>query len=261
MNFDARAPSLPLLNFPFNNGGTDEWKLYRNKVQQAIDNAKTHFYRDRVMQLKQDDPSSWYRHIKLMSSSSQTSKIINVPGASQAQPATVANVINGHFSSVSANMSRLDPQGLPAYLPARQPPKLQPWEVFKELSKVRPGKSAGPDGIPAKLVHLFAAELSTLLCDVLNTSFAEGTPPCQWKQAIVVPVPKEQPPRLERLRPIALTDHFAKVAEQFMSKWLLADLIPVNSEVELVYLMFITWLTWWTICVKMLKKEETHQLL
>ena len=121
-------------------------------------------------------------------------------------------------------MSPLATQSLPSYLPATQPPKLQPWEVFKELSKVKPGKSAGPDGIPAKLVHLFAAELSTPLCDVLNTSFAEGTPPQQWKQAIVVPVPKDQPPRLERLRPIALTDHFAKIAEQFMSKWLLADI-------------------------------------
>ena len=121
-------------------------------------------------------------------------------------------------------MSPLDPKLLPAYLPAKQPPKIQPWEVFRVLNKVKPGKSAGPDGIPAKIVHQFAAELSTPLCDVLNASFDEGAPPNQWKQAIIVPIPKEQPPRLEKLRPIALTDHFAKVAEHFMTKWLLADI-------------------------------------
>ena len=131
------------------------------RSQRAIKNAKTHFYRDRVMQLKQDDPSSWYRHIKLMSSSSQTSQIINVPGVNQAKPAIVANIINGHFADVSANMSPLATQCLPSYLPATHPQSYNPGEVFKELSKVKPGKSAGPDGIPAKLVHLFAAELST----------------------------------------------------------------------------------------------------
>ena len=43
--------------------------------------------------------------------------------------------------------------------------------------------------------------------------------------AMVVPIPKEQPARINRLRPIALTDHFAKIGETFVSKWIMEDVV------------------------------------
>ena len=75
-------------------------------------------------------------------------------------------------------------------------------------------------------MKLFAIELSTPLCQVLNSSFAEHVVPKQWKKAIVAPIPKEQPASIENLRPIALTDHFAKIAEHFIVKSLLEDVNP-----------------------------------
>ena len=118
----------------------------------------------------------------------------------------------------------MDISRLSAYLPARKPPQVQPWEIFRQLSQLKPGKSSGPDAIPAKLIKLFAYEFSSPLCDILNCSFSEQVVPTQWKKAIVVPVPKEKPASVEKLRPIALTDHFAKVAEWFITKWLLSDI-------------------------------------
>ena len=44
--------------------------------------------------------------------------------------------------------------------------------------------------------------------------------------ATVVPIPKEQPPRIDRLRPISLTSAFAKIAEEFVCDWILADIQP-----------------------------------
>ena len=41
---------------------------------------------------------------------------------------------------------------------------------------------------------------------------------------VVVPIPKEKPAKWDKLRPVSLTDHFAKVAEGFMAKWLLMDI-------------------------------------
>ena len=52
----------------------------------------------------------------------------------------------------------------------------------------------------------------------------EGAVPPQWKRAVVVPIPKEKPARWNKLRPVSLTDHFAKVAEGFRAKWLLKDI-------------------------------------
>ena len=42
----------------------------------------------------------------------------------------------------------------------------------------------------------------------------------------MVPIPKTSPPSVEHLRPISLTDHFAKVAEKLMASWALSDMQP-----------------------------------
>ena len=59
---------------------------------------------------------------------------------------------------------------------------------------------------------------------ILNASFQEGSVPPQWKRAVVVPIPKNNPPKWNQLRPVSLTDHFAKVAESFITDWLMKDI-------------------------------------
>ena len=114
---------------------------------------------------------------------------------------------------------------LPAYLPAKDPPpQLYPWEVHSELKKINPIKSGGPDKIPGKIVKEFAYELSIPLTNILNASFTGGIVPTQWKTGIVVPVPKQNPPSLDKLRPISLTSIFAKVAEGFVAGWVIDDI-------------------------------------
>ena len=56
--------------------------------------------------------------------------------------------------------------------------------------------------------------------------------PSQWKSAIVVPVPKQFPPKVDKMRPISLADIFAKIAEGFVAKWVVQDIennIDVNQ--------------------------------
>ena len=113
---------------------------------------------------------------------------------------------------------------LEAYLPAKDsPPSLYPWDVYAELRKVKFTKATGPDGISPKLVKEFAYELSSPLTDILNCSY-KGVVPKQWKQAIVVPIPKTKPPRVDKLRPVSLTDCSAKIGEGFVTNWVLEDI-------------------------------------
>ena len=105
------------------------------------------------------------------------------------------------------------------------PPSLYPWDVYAELRKVKSTKATGPDGISPKLVKEFAYELSSPVTDILNCSYKEGVVPKQWKQAIVVPIPKTKPPsRVDKLRPVSLTDCFAKIGEGFVTNWVLEDI-------------------------------------
>ena len=84
-------------------------------------------------------------------------------------------------------------------------------------------------GNSRRCIRKFAFELSKPLADILNHSYMEGVVPPQWKRAVVVPIPKEKPARWDKLRPVSLTDHFAKVAEGFMAKWLLED---IDSKID-----------------------------
>ena len=190
----------------FNQGDNRAWKKCRNKIICCIKTAKNNFYHNRALKLKHENQASWYRNIKLMTSSTAKSDVfISIPGTDETSYLSVANAINDSFIQVTNDIAPLDALNLPAYLPCTKPPKVPPWEVFNELSKIQPGKACGPDGIPARLFKMFAYELSVPFCDILNCSFAEYCVPQQWKKAIILPVPKAQPPSLDKLRPIALT--------------------------------------------------------
>ena len=103
----------------------------------------------------------------------------------------------------------LDISKLPAFLPAPKPlPYLYPWEVYNVLKRVKPFKATCPDGIIAKKI---AYELSVPFTDILNSSYTEGTVPIQWEKAIVIPIPKQYPANIDKLRPVSMTDGFAKI--------------------------------------------------
>ena len=40
----------------------------------------------------------------------------------------------------------------------------------------------------------------------------------------MIPLPKSSPPSWDKLRPVSLTDHFAKLAESFITEWILLDI-------------------------------------
>ena len=123
-------------------------------------------------------------------------------------------------------MPSLNTAQLPAYLPsATPPPTITRSQAWKELSKVKAHKAPGPDNLPNQVLKRFAFEISEPFCDIMNASLREGVVPVEWKQATVVPVPKVTPtPSMDKLRPVSLTPTLAKVAESFITRWMMADM-------------------------------------
>ena len=136
----------------------------------------------------------------------------------------IAEEINKTFSSVSQGRPPLDRTDLPAFMPAKPPPQIHVWDMYRELRKLNSKKSAGPDGLPGKIIKEFACELSIPVADILNASLREGCVSQIFKDATVVPIPKEMPATIAKLRPISLTALLAKVCEGFVSKWVLEDI-------------------------------------
>ena len=57
------------------------------------------------------------------------------------------------------------------------------------------------------------------MCAIINSSIRQGVVPSQWKTARITPLPKSFPPRTVEndIRPIAITNTIAKIAESFIS--------------------------------------------
>ncbi len=181
-----------------------QWPKLRNMVKRAIEKAKVMYYAEKVRKLQTSDPRKWYQSLKVMLNTNNTDMNMHIADIDESDHKAMANAINAKFVGVSSHVQPLDSSALPAFLPVKDCiPILNPWEVYHELKKVKVSKSSGPDGIPPRIIREFAYELSGPMTEILNSSFAEGIVPHQWRSAIVIPVPKQYP--------LVLTNYMADI--------------------------------------------------
>ena len=121
---------------------------------------------------------------------------------------TLANIINKAFLSPMRSFTPLpaDYVILPTNSATQQPALVVSNEsVYKKLMKLNRSKAHGPDGIPGWVLKENADLLAVPIADILNSSYREGRLPPLWKEADVVPVPKQRPVQdiNKHLRPIS----------------------------------------------------------
>ena len=87
-----------------------------------------------------------------------------------------------------------------------------------KLSKVNPAKANGPDGIHSWVLKENVDVLADPVKEILNLSYREIYLPRSWKEADIVPLPKQKPEKdvNKHLRPISLISVVSKVAEDFV---------------------------------------------
>jgi len=78
--------------------------------------------------------------------------------------------------------------------------------VLQKLSALNTTKAQRPDGIPGWLLKDNADLLTEPITEILNISYFENCLPSSWKEADVVPVPKQTPIKdvNKHIRPISL---------------------------------------------------------
>ena len=83
--------------------------------------------------------------------------------------------------------------------------------------------SAGPDGIPNKLLKVAGLELAPVISDIYNTSLRQGILPQILKRSHVVSIPIVSPRKSmeEDLRPISRTAQIGKLMGSFvlLAQW------------------------------------------
>ena len=98
-------------------------------------------------------------------------------------------------------------------------------DVEKELNSLNERKSAGSDGVDAKLLRFGSAWLAKPLFYLFFCSIMSRTVPSHWKVADVTPIPKCKAPTASDYRPISLLPAVAKILEKLVLKWLRTHLL------------------------------------
>ena len=92
-------------------------------------------------------------------------------------------------------------------------------EVTKEIDRLKPNTSPGPDEEFARVLKECKEELSQPLTQLFNQSLNEGVVPDSWKTANVVPIFKKGDKSLaSNYRPISLTSLVGKILESIIAK-------------------------------------------
>ena len=89
-------------------------------------------------------------------------------------------------------------------------------EVAQLLRKLVPCKAPGSDGIPNRIYTLLAPFIAKPMKMLYNNSIARRTFPSAWKSGIIVPIPKTNPPKIDKLRTITLLPSPAKLLEKLI---------------------------------------------
>ncbi len=89
-------------------------------------------------------------------------------------------------------------------------------DVKKKLLQCSPRKASGMDAIPSKIYIELADIISIPLCSIFNASFRQKKFPKGWKSGLIVPIPKTQPPDVNKLRYITLLPLPSKICESLI---------------------------------------------
>ena len=100
------------------------------------------------------------------------------------------------------------------------PPTPSIGQVKTALKQLNSKKATGSDGIPAWVLKRYWEELAPIVPDIICASIKECEYPTAYKHALVIPVPKVNPPRdIENdFRQISILPQMAKVLEKLQLK-------------------------------------------
>jgi hypothetical protein len=135
-----------------------------------------------------------------------------------------AQQIAEYYAKISNEYHPVDPDQLPSYLPAQQPPQVEEYNVYQRLKSLKKTRSTLPIDIPDKLRRACSVELSLPLTDII-LSLTEAKYPQLWKHEWVTPAPKvTNPKEISDLRKISCTSDYSKLYEGFLKDWVVEDI-------------------------------------
>ena len=129
-----------------------------------------------------------------------------------------AELLNNHYAAMSTDAEYVQPHRRSELVKDPSDTNVDQYvteyQIFRILDKLRP-TATGTDGLPAWFLRLGAPVFCQPLTRVFNLSIATFSVPMQWKQAIIRPVAKVNPPKSAAdYRPISVTPILTRMMER-----------------------------------------------
>jgi hypothetical protein len=109
-------------------------------------------------------------------------------------------------------------------------------EITCAIKAMRPNKAPGPDLITNLVLRNLSRKALNFIKHIINAMFQLSYFPDQWKEAVVLPIPKPNKPHNmpQNYRPISLLNTLSKIAEKIilirLNKHLSANNIIINEQ-------------------------------
>ena len=213
-----------------------KYKQYKNKLNHVIKIAKKNYYEEQLMKYKNDSKSLWQTLNEIINKHKNHKKFPNMfngslPGEKISDPHKIADKFNEYFINVgpglAKNIPNISNKTFNTYLIGKNKNSffLKPTticEIEDTINELNCKKSAGFDGIKAKMIKLIAKEISIPLTHIFNLTFQTGTIPDNLKKALVTPIYKTNDQNeFKNYRPISVLTCFSKILEKLVCKRLM----------------------------------------
>ena len=198
----------------------DKWDAYRNKdwprfnhlkekVRTEVKKAKEIWSK----RLRRSNYGLWQltKHL----SGKKLSKRTGILLSNTASPEQIAEDIANTMTSTNAGLLQNVSSG-ESNADSIWPVRLSVEDVASRLRNLPLNKASGLDGIPNKIYVLLADIIAAPLTEIFHRSLTNGILPSKWKEGLVVPIPKTNPPRLDKLRMITLLPTPSKILERLV---------------------------------------------
>ena len=211
-----------------------EYKKARNRVANAIKEAKRKYYRGLISSSQGNTRKLWK---SINEVSGKVTKNRDIPFVKYGNnyctcPKDNVNIFNEYFANVARNT--IEHMGWPneiVYVPHQKfiefiRERLPPNKYFvaphitssfieKELKYLNTNKAAGEDGISAKLLRASSSVIAQPLAKIINESLDTGIYPDEWKVSKVMPVFKSgSKDDVKNYRPISILSVISKIIER-----------------------------------------------
>ena len=206
----------------------NEYKSFRNKLNDEIRCAKSKYFNDRLKQNTNNPKNTW----KIINDVLKTNKNkdnsnfkLIIDNETLTNPFEIATTFNNYFVNIGPSLSdKIVDRGIPPenYFGAGCHNSIVLQQISNDeivsLVQGLSDGSAGYDGVPPKLIRKVIHEIKAPLLFIFNLSLSVGTFPNGLKQSRVTPLYKsESKSQPNNYRPISVLSIFSKIFEKLVT--------------------------------------------